>query len=770
MIRRGKIGDFRSGNSDLVDADLPVHFFTIVLNGDPFIRYHLDVFRSLPFRWHWHVVEGVASLVRDTAWSIAGGGRVESTWHADGVSIDGTTAYLDEVAAAEPESITLYRKRHGQFWNGKREMVSAPLERIREECLLWQVDADELWTSEQIVAVRDLFLDQPERTAAYYWCDYFMSPEAVVATRYNYAANPRDEWLRTWRYHPGDRWLTHEPPILGRRRRVASVDLGYADPFLHDETEAVGAVFQHFAYATEEQVRFKESYYGYTGAVEAWKGLREAVQQAAGPVLLRDHLPWVEDETLVDLAERRHIRPIARPSADGATWMFSAPPRETAPRPTTDGPIVIDGVFFQHFMNTGIARVWRSNLVEWLKSGFAGRVLFLDRGGAGPRLPGLPTRSIPRWDPEAPAEDALMLQRVCDEEGASLFVSTYYTTPIGTPSLMLVYDLIPERLGLDMSDSSWDEKRLAVEHASSYVCISENTCRDLLDLEPAARGKQAGVVHLGVPDELQPASDGEVSRFRSEHDLDRPYFLLVGERLGVEGYKNTKLLFEGLRSSTELSEFEVLCIGGQPHVEPDLRKLAPRVRTRRLSLSDEELRLAYAGAVALVYPSRYEGFGLPVAEAMACGCPVITTNLASLPEVAGDAALYVDPDDPRSLVEALKAVQDPERRATMVAAGLTQASAFRWDRASANLARALSESAAADTTERRRERETIWRTRREGQAVAERERRGNRLPEPIQRQRPSRVELYKLRVKSAAVRHLPPRVVVLLRDAKRALG
>src|SRR3954449_12884090 len=57
-------------------TELPVHFFTIVLNGEPFIRYHLDVFRRLPFRWHWHVIEGVASLVHDTAWSVAAGGAL----------------------------------------------------------------------------------------------------------------------------------------------------------------------------------------------------------------------------------------------------------------------------------------------------------------------------------------------------------------------------------------------------------------------------------------------------------------------------------------------------------------------------------------------------------------------------------------------------------------------------------------------------------------------------------------------------------------------
>ncbi len=90
-------------------------------------------------------------------------------------------------------------------------------------------------------------------------------------------------------------------------------------------------------------------------------------------------------------------------------------------------------------------------------------------------------------------------------------------------------------------------------------------------------------------------------------------------------------------------------MGGRPDLEPELRAVGPRVRARRLSLSDEELRLAYAGAEALIFPSRYEGFGLPVLEAMSCGCPVITTPISSFPEVSGEAAIYIDPDDPASL-------------------------------------------------------------------------------------------------------------------------
>ena len=210
-------------------------------------------------------------------------------------------------------------------------------------------------------------------------------------------------------------------------------------------------------------------------------------------------------------------------------------------------------------------------------------------------------------------------------------------------------------------------------------------------------------------------------------------------------------------------------MGGQPHVEPDLRKMAPKVRARQLSLSDEELRLAYAGAAALVYPSRYEGFGLPVAEAMACGCPVITTKLASLPEVAGDAALYVDPDDPKSLREALNAVRDPERRATLVAAGTVQASAFRGT-AHPPPSRPCSRRRRPPTPPSSARGADGVKARRTAQASRERQRRGNRLPEPIQRRRATRHALLELRLKSAAVRYLPPRVFILLRSAKRALG
>jgi glycosyltransferase involved in cell wall biosynthesis len=752
-----------SDHAGRAGGQLPVHFFTIVLNGEPFIRYHLDVFRRLPLSWHWHVVEGVASLVHDTAWSVEAGGHIDHAAHDDGLSIDGTSTYLDQIAADDPRRISVYRKPGGAFWEGKREMVSAPIQSIREECLLWQVDADELWTPEQIVSMHRLFREHPERTAAYYWCDYVPAPGAVVATRYNYAANPQVEWLRTWRYRPGDRWAAHEPPILVRAEAGADVDLAKKHPFLHDETERAGAVFQHFAYATEAQVRFKESYYGYTGAVEHWRALREAVPAATGPLRLGDFLPWVRDDTLVDSAARRRVALLAC-ERDNGTWAFKGGAAAPVPAPTTarDAVIVIDGVFFQYGFKSGIERVWRSLLREWLQTGFAERLVLLDRGGAGPRLTGLATRSIPVWRGDLSAEDSLRLEQICDSEDAALLVSTYYTTPIATPTVMLVYDMIPERLGLEMSDAVWAAKRLAIEHASAYACISENTRRDLLELEPAARDKPAVTVPLGV-DDFAVRPERNLDAFRARYELDRPYFLVVGERCGVDGYKNVSLVFRALRDWPDAYTHELVCVGGRPEIEPALSRIAPQLRARRLGLSDDELRLAYAGAVALVFPSRYEGFGLPVAEAMACRCPVITTSLSSLPEVAGDAAIYIDPDDTDALRRAFDQVREPSRRAAMIAAGATRAARFKWADAASMFAATLSTAAHADTAERRRAREVDWRPRREAQNRTQQALESRRRRETEARQTPSRWSRTSSWLKTLARRHLPPWAVEVLR-------
>lgn len=672
---------------------LPIHFFTIVLNGEPFIRYHEAVFASLPLRWHWHIVEGVASLSHDTGWSLASGGRVLDSVHDRGRSNDGTSAYLDELAARYPDRVTIHRKPLDEFWDGKREMVNAPLPHIREPGLLWQVDADELWTAEQIRTVHAMFQANPKRTAAFYWCDYFVGPERIISTRHNYAQNPQQEWLRTWRFEPGMTWAAHEPPTLVG---ADGKDGAQIDPFTQDEMEEAGVVFQHFAYATEAQAAFKESYYGYKDARAHWRRLQEDV---TGSALLRDYLPWVSDETLADTAAARGVVPIAVPddATGNGAWRF-LDPAEVAERRKALTPtrpkILVDGVFYQH-LGSGIARVWTAVLQAWAASGFAEHVVLLDRAGTAPRIPGVHTRTIRAHDKASPGADSLHLERICREEGADLFVSTYYTAPTATPSVFMGYDMIPEALGFPLADETWREKHRAILHASSHIMISRNSARDLERLFPSVPAGSTAVAYCGTGDAFRAADAAEVDAFRKAHGLTGPYVLMVGERSGYQGYKNGLLLFRALGLGDPATRgLTVLCVGGGKEVEPMFRALAPDTRTLRLSLSDEELRLAYAGAEALAYPSRYEGFGMPVVEAMACGCPVITCANSSLTEVAGDAALFVDEDDAAGMLAAIAAARDPERRAELVRRGLAQAARFTFGAMAGTMAAHLLDSAA----------------------------------------------------------------------------
>jgi len=274
------------------DTAMSIHFFTIVLNGEPFIKHHLEQFLKLTFRWHWHIIEGVAELKHDTAWSLQNGGKISDELHRNGLSNDGTTEYLDQIAQNYPDNITIYRKPGGQYWDGKLEMVNAPIVNIGEECLLWQVDADELWVSGQIEAMRKMFIGSPNKTAAYFHCDYFVGPRKYVSSLNTWATYPTD-WLRVWRYRPGMSWSAHEPPILEDKEERNQALIA---PFTRDETMIQGITFQHFAYATEAQVRFKEVYYGYANAVSHWNRLQET-QGAVNPA---NYLPWAKNDATVD--------------------------------------------------------------------------------------------------------------------------------------------------------------------------------------------------------------------------------------------------------------------------------------------------------------------------------------------------------------------------------------------------------------------------------------------------------------------------------------
>lgn len=336
--------------------------------------------------------------------------------------------------------------------------------------------------------------------------------------------------------------------------------------------------------------------------------------------------------------------------------------------------IIIDTVFFQLY-RTGIARVWQSLLEEWSQSSFAKHILILDRAKTAPRISRLRYIDVPAYDYQKTDEDKQLLQEICDRENANLFISSYYTTPISTPSILMAYDMIPELVGYNLQNQMWQEKAHAVRHASAYISISDNTAKDLVRFYPEAAQKPHQTAYCGVSAHFHESSPEEIARFRSEFGITKPYFMLSGVRIG---YKNAGLFFKAFDQLPNKTDFEIVCTGGGSILEAELQPYARDVKVHMLYLSDDGLRNAYAGATALVFPSQYEGFGLPVLEAMACGCPVITSPTSSIPEVAGQTALYVKPNDLAGMIDALTRIQSPELRQKLRQLGLERAQQFSW--------------------------------------------------------------------------------------------
>jgi glycosyltransferase involved in cell wall biosynthesis len=242
---------------------------------------------------------------------------------------------------------------------------------------------------------------------------------------------------------------------------------------------------------------------------------------------------------------------------------------------------------------------------------------------------------------------------------------------------------------------------LVLARATRIVAVSESTRRDLVELSPA-EPERVVVVPLGVDRTVfRPPAETEVDAVRSRLGVDGPYLLYLG---GIEPRKNLPTLlaaFARLPGSLRL-----VIAGGGVEWNPEgpdalaraLADLPAGVRDRvRLTgyVSEREKVALLGGAAAFVYPSLYEGFGLPVMEAMACGTPVVTSNVSSLPEVTGDAAVLVDPSDAGAVAEGiLRILDDPALRDRLVAAGEERAASFTWEETAARTASVLREAAA----------------------------------------------------------------------------
>jgi glycosyltransferase involved in cell wall biosynthesis len=227
----------------------------------------------------------------------------------------------------------------------------------------------------------------------------------------------------------------------------------------------------------------------------------------------------------------------------------------------------------------------------------------------------------------------------------------------------------------------------AVHKAKRIICVSEYTKREMLRRFPSTASK-ARVIGEGVDPAFTPQSPRAIERFRRRFGLVDPYVLFVGT---IEPRKNLPRLIEAFSAAVAGHAFphRLIIAGGSGWKDEPVRRAyrASAVRERihfAGYLRDDELPAAYAGADVFIYPSLHEGFGLPPLEAMACGTPVITSNVTSLPEVVGEAAVTVNPRDTNALTDALRVLlRDAALRDELSAAGRARAREFTWEDAAA---------------------------------------------------------------------------------------
>ena len=269
---------------------------------------------------------------------------------------------------------------------------------------------------------------------------------------------------------------------------------------------------------------------------------------------------------------------------------------------------------------------------------------------------------------------------------ADIYHATEHLLPwTARPSVMTVHDLIFERYPQHHTLANRTFLRVAmplfVRRAGAIIAVSRHTKRDLLELYRTSPHK-VHVIEEGIEARFRPVETEEVRLAMEKHAIRKPYLLMVGT---LEPRKNHALAFEALARLKAAGWPHSLVVAGSrgwlfDSVQSNVERLQLEtdvIFTGRVP--DADLPALYSGADCLLMPSLYEGFGIPVLEAMACGTPVVCSKASSLPEVAGPAARYIESLTDEGLAEAvLDVLQNPQTAEQMRTEGLNRAARFSW--------------------------------------------------------------------------------------------
>lgn len=272
-----------------------------------------------------------------------------------------------------------------------------------------------------------------------------------------------------------------------------------------------------------------------------------------------------------------------------------------------------------------------------------------------------------------------LLKQVCQDNNYDVFVPTYYNPYfidlIGEkPFVLTIYDMIHELFPEYFSNDPYrvtEHKKELIYKATRIIAVSHNTKKDILRIFPDIDSEKIHVIYHG--------SSIKIKEY-SKVNLPKNYILYVGSRAD---YKNFRFLVSAIKPILkENPDLVLLAAGGGEFKDDEINYIEDKGLSRQIkqkNFEEDQLGHFYKNAKVFVFPSQYEGFGIPVLESMACGCPIILSNSASFPEVAGDAGIYFDTTSEEDLRSKIRMLLDDDNLRTQFSEkGLEQVKKFDW--------------------------------------------------------------------------------------------
>ena len=262
------------------------------------------------------------------------------------------------------------------------------------------------------------------------------------------------------------------------------------------------------------------------------------------------------------------------------------------------------------------------------------------------------------------------------------YYDPYFLKHLGKkPYVLTIYDMIHEIFpdAFDKNDLTRNRKKTLADNAKQIIAISDNTKKDIVKYLDIPEDK-IQVIYLA--DSLSQMKNAEFSYVPGSIRVPKHYLLYIGNR---SGYKNFSFLIDGLFPVLKKNaDLHIVCAGGGYFSNSEkkmIRNMNMVTRIHHYPADDATLQCLYKKAYAFIFPSLYEGFGIPVLEAFSFGCPAMLSSASSLPEVGGDSALYFDPLDRTSLTNAVERIlSNGTLRKNLIIKGFERSKLFSWEK------------------------------------------------------------------------------------------